>query len=75
MASGLDTDPAGRPLEGPVLAPLSMQLRGRHVIERITAMIELVVLDRRSSQRLPLAQLSGRPFPGPVATSSPTDRA
>ena len=63
--SGLDTDPASRPLEGPVLAPVSMQLRGRHVIERTPAMIELMVLDSRSSQRLPLTQFSGRSFPGP----------
>ena len=65
MPHGLDTGPASGLLEGSVLAQPSTQLTGRCVIERAPIKIELMGLDSRSSQRLPLTLLSGRPLPDP----------
>ena len=67
MPHGLDTGPASGLLEGSVLTQPSTQLTGRCVIERAPIKIELMGLglDSRSSQRLPLTLLSGRPLPDP----------
>ena len=65
MPHGLDTGPANGLLEGSVLAQPSTQLTGRLMIERAPIKIELMGLDSRSSQRLPLTLLRGRPLPDP----------
>ena len=65
MPHGLDTGPASGLLEGSVLAQPSAQLTGRSMTERGPIKIELMGLDSRSSQRLPLTLLRGRPLPDP----------
>ena len=65
MPHGLDTGPASGLLEGSVLAQPSAQLTGRSMTERGPIKIELMVLDSRSSQTLPLTLLRSRRLQGP----------
>ena len=65
MPHELDTGPASGLLEGSVLAQPSTQLTGRSMTERAPIKIELMVLDSRSSQTLPLTLLRSRRLQGP----------